>query len=583
MFGLSSNISTYLCLFLSLNSFVCSFQLTQSVLLSYVVYPPSESSTNEQCILNTQEFISRAVLSHPMLRFVFSFIGDTHTSIQDSLATFPDIRVNANVIDQGSDISNHLEAIRGDVKNAEIFMLLTCESRGPYIHKSIKGVPNAYWLEPFLSLLRIENLKAVGATISCELAPHIQSYAMAVDAIGVKVLLDAEAAIRMDSSKVSSLSAVDASSALLSKGYNIASLDSRYAGRDFRQRGAKCDPEFSGRIDPADLNPTVCRADSLTPGCRGVVPCEAIFVRLKDMATTPRITVSHLKHEDSQSTMCRDDPHPFAPYWDVPEILSTLIGSEENSPKFNKDVPVDFAVIIRAYYGNAKLLSSMLHFFSSLDKMPLSFKLIVIPTEKGSYEVINTHIGNFSAFAATPNVEISLLHVPDDFYSAYGSYLKRLCTKKRKRQMLDQGFTESNLPRFCNVNSPLHYLLCDTMIEFLKKTNCKNLVVTNADNYYSDQFFNFVVNADKSADIKLTNMIHKFRLYNTTTVRGMVDLGSFAVSVPFLRKTGINFLSSVPLRPSANHYHDADGHFIESLVAHGAKVTKTEDTLFTHN
>eukprot|EP01035_Chromulina_nebulosa_P017160 gene17160-22675_t len=78
-------------------------------------------------------------------------------------------------------------------------------------------------------------------------------------------------------------SEVGFSKELLKLGYNIASLDPRHDDQDFRH-DAVCDPEFAHLASTLYTNPVSCRNDGLaafleTPGCRGVDPCEVLFVK----------------------------------------------------------------------------------------------------------------------------------------------------------------------------------------------------------------------------------------------------------------------------------------------------------------
>jgi hypothetical protein len=108
-------------------------------------------------------------------------------------------------------------------------------------------------------------------------------------------------------------------------------------------------------------------------------------------------------------------------------------------------------------------------------------------------------------------------------------------------------------------------------------------MITNADNYYSPKFFAEVVTAYPDYDIVMTDMITKGNLLNVEARRARVDLGSYAVNVDFLRRTNTSFLNALPKRADAHDYHDADGHFIERLVLHRARVKHVNSILFFHN
>ena len=78
---------------------------------------------------------------------------------------------------------------------------------------------------------------------------------------------------------------------------------------------------------------------------------------------------------------------------------------------------------------------------------------------------------------------------------------------------LGRHFPDSDVDRHCGVNSPLHYLIVDIAIYYIKKycSSCQRILVTNADNHYSPLFFEFVYNSVDNGDIAMTNMLSRGR------------------------------------------------------------------------
>jgi hypothetical protein len=576
--------------------------IARGVLISYVAYYPqtfTDYSPNarvyRQCKSNFDEFLIRTTTTEPLVHFVFSLVGDT--PISEMLSKVKKTQKNVEIIhaeNRQIDLFAHAQQISRYIDQKEFFVLLNCGARGPYYSfKRNPPTPNLLWLIRFISPLK-GDVKMAGTTISCEVSPHVQSYAMSVDAVGAKILIDLWQSVSTDTNSASKLQQiamfeVGASSAILSKGYNIASLDSRYAGRDFRQKGVKCDPEFSNRVHPTHLNPTVCRTDTANPllqpsGCRGIEPCEVIIVKYGGEALNdsliPFKTTNRLNIEDNRKRICKDSWRPFAPYWDVPSILDGLLRDNHLRHLGSNIAASEMFVVVRANGRYVVQLESMLQFLQTIQSCTIS--VIVIPTEKGSFASLNDGLKAFSTKSTSPS--LSILDVPDSLYDQYGAYIESLCTAEQRQGIQNRGYAKESIDHMCRVNSPLHNLLSDLMLEYIKRDAASSqwLIVTDVDNSYSPEFFTFVSSVRKKADIALVNM-KKDNVVNSTSKALYAGLGSFAVSIPFLRKSGATFLSSIPLRPAAHHYHDADGHFIKALLTHGARAIKTETILFTRN
>ncbi|KAK9861622.1 hypothetical protein WJX84_010796 [Apatococcus fuscideae] len=138
------------------------------------------------------------------------------------------------------------------------FIFLNSSNRGPFMP--------AYWPKAshWSAVLtsRLNSLvKLVGPTISCEggsdadswNGPHVQSYIMATDQVGLKLLMNDEGvfACHQDISNTIKYSEIGASSVIMNAGYSIDSLMRRYQGIDWRDEANwNCNARASPYGDP---------------------------------------------------------------------------------------------------------------------------------------------------------------------------------------------------------------------------------------------------------------------------------------------------------------------------------------------
>ena len=210
----------------------------------------------------------------------------------------------------------------------------------------------------------------------------------------------------------------------------------------------------------------------------------------------------------------------------------------------------------------------------------------MLPTDKDSFETLKeTLAGGFpwkNPLAQTKTsaslLRVSLVHFPPWVYDEYGAFLDRICSTRWKHTALKFNIHTAKLvSRYCDVNSPVHYVLT-------RMTSCQWIITTNADNFYSPLFFRLVAETDRRLhDVVMANMVTKGAPYDTTPYIAGVDLGAYAVSTSFLRSTNASFLTSLPTMVDPQCYHDADGHFIEFLRKHDARILKTDGYYFFHN
>jgi len=111
------------------------------------------------------------------------------------------------------------------------------------------------------------------------------------------------------------------------------------------------------------------------------------------------------------------------------------------------------------------------------------------------------------------------------------------------------------------------------------------LLLTNDDNYYTPNFLEELMPALKSRvyDIRYCNMIHchkKYRSHSplgyhplyTQMKLGWIDIGSFIFNTRKGQKAKFSDRS-----------FDADGLFLERMIANGARSYKSDKFLFVHN
>jgi len=494
----------------------------------------------------------------------------------------------------------------------DYYILLNCGSRGPYFNDNVNDnhrLPSLNWLSMFTSKLN-NDVALVGPTISLESSPHVQTYALAFSGNSSNLILDywnKFASIEYDNNNNANYNSkeredliynleVGLSNHVLKSGLNIASLDSRYDHVDFRKLQVEINDE-----EVPNPNPTLCiekywikstNKTFMTTGCEGLEPCEVVFVKyggaIIQKHLVPSKTKRRIDDEDTNADskkMCEYyEGYKYRPKWSTKELLNHISAFTVSAKLMDS---VDLVFVIRAYSKFNNNLMALLYLFESQAHSKLNLQIFIIPTDEESMNSIKQILTKqwFNPLV-THRIQVSLVQFPSWVYQKYGIYIDSLCTKSWMQSALTK-FPPSDISRHCDVNSPLHYLLVDVTLEYVKATLTSNtywLVITNADNYYIPQFFdNLVSSKDTDTDVLMVNMVHKGHLFPTTFQREKTDLGAYAIKSNFLIHSKALFLNSLPTRCNAKHYHDADGHFIENLVSLRAKVQKVEAYLFAQN
>ncbi|CAF1027156.1 unnamed protein product [Adineta ricciae] len=129
-----------------------------------------------------------------------------------------------------------------------------------------------WWYNIYTKLLTDE-VKLAGSTINCEHKPHVQSYLLVTDQIGLAILTDKKTGVfncKKDYSDAVFNGEIGASQSILHANYQIASLQTKYQGVDFRK---KENWQCNHQISPIFVDRSV---DSISHD-----PFELVFVKYK--------------------------------------------------------------------------------------------------------------------------------------------------------------------------------------------------------------------------------------------------------------------------------------------------------------
>ncbi|PNW75479.1 hypothetical protein CHLRE_12g528300v5 [Chlamydomonas reinhardtii] len=169
-----------------------------------------------------------------------------------------------------------------DPRQYRYYFFINCSVRGPFLPSYAQGY--VHWTEPFTSRL-VGDVKLVGPTISCEGSPlngdfrgkwrhnpHVQSYVVATDQVGLQVLLDDGRVFHCHNTRWNTIyySELGSSTAVLHAGYNLDCLMTKYQGLDWRD---KANWDCNGRSSPQS---------DLTYDGISLDPYEVMFVKVKD-------------------------------------------------------------------------------------------------------------------------------------------------------------------------------------------------------------------------------------------------------------------------------------------------------------
>lgn len=167
-------------------------------IVSYVLFAPQSSTLDSlyrRCYENLDAFIERGLFSSPDVHFIFTLVGETTLplSIEYASKKFTNVKFVRSP-NYGVDLFAHGDVLEA-YNDSDFFLLLNCGARGPYFPQHYmraivaSGQWNDTWLGAFARRLGgPTDVVAVGATISCEINPHIQTYAVAVNNVGARII-----------------------------------------------------------------------------------------------------------------------------------------------------------------------------------------------------------------------------------------------------------------------------------------------------------------------------------------------------------------------------------------------------------
>jgi hypothetical protein len=111
--------------------------------------------------------------------------------------------------------------------------------RGPFFVPYFEQL-GIWWFQIFTSRLT-DQIKLVGPTINCDEKPHVQSYLLATDQVGFRILTSQTRIFRCYATQRGAIDngEIVASQLILHANYQIASLQSKYQDWDFRKQENK--------------------------------------------------------------------------------------------------------------------------------------------------------------------------------------------------------------------------------------------------------------------------------------------------------------------------------------------------------
>ncbi|MEW5312893.1 MAG: hypothetical protein WDW38_004491 [Sanguina aurantia] len=268
-----------------------SYMYQKDVLVMYIF-----AATDPEFYNNLNYFIREAVaLDKDNLRMDYVIVvqkfGDA-----SKLLDLPQLPSNAKYVLHANECYDWgtfgwlLDSGHVHVKRYKYFFFMNCSVRGPFMPAYARG--RVHWTQPFLRRL-VGNVKVVGPTISCEGSPingdmqgkwrrnpHVQSYVVATDRVGLQVLIDDGKVFHCHNNRWNTIyySELGSSNAILDAGYNLDCFMARYQGVNWRD---KKNWDCNQRYSPQGEN----YYDGIT-----LDPMEVMFVKVKSFTLQNEIS-----------------------------------------------------------------------------------------------------------------------------------------------------------------------------------------------------------------------------------------------------------------------------------------------------
>lgn len=231
--------------------------------------------TDVQAIGNLKFFIRHAI--HPSQPADYYFILQKVNNSFVNESRLPVLPSNAHYLQHENecyDFGTYGWFLRSkivDIKQYKYFILMNASIRGPFL-TSYFDEQIFWWFAIFTERLNDE-VKLIGPTINCEYEPHVQSYLLTTDQIGLAILNHETTGVlgcKKDYGDAVFNGEIGASRLILKANYQIASLQVKYKGVDFRNKeNSYC----NGRVSPIFVDNSV---DGITHD-----PYELVFVKYK--------------------------------------------------------------------------------------------------------------------------------------------------------------------------------------------------------------------------------------------------------------------------------------------------------------
>jgi hypothetical protein len=198
------------------------------------------ADTDVQCLGNLEFFVRHGVRATQPVDYYFILQQVNNKPVDES--RLPLLPSNARYIQHENkcmDIGTMGWFFSQNITNTtsyKYFFFMNASIRGPFFPPYFEAL-GIQWFDIFISRLTDE-IKLVGASINCEQRPHVQSYIMVTDRVGFAVLTGNESGIfRCHANYRDAVfdGEIAASQLLLRFNYQIASLQSKYQGWDFRK------------------------------------------------------------------------------------------------------------------------------------------------------------------------------------------------------------------------------------------------------------------------------------------------------------------------------------------------------------
>lgn len=233
------------------------------------------ANTDVQSLGNLKFFVEHGVRAAQQADYYFILQRVNNKTVDRK--TLPELPPNAHYIDHANECYDFgtfgwfLSGKYTDVSRYKYFILMNASIRGPFLVAYFDD-ESTWWYRIYTQRLNDE-VKLVGSTINCEHKPHVQSYLLVTDQVGLKLLLDDKVGVfhcKKDYNDAVFNGEIGASQLLLHANYQIASLQVKYQGYDFRK---KENWNCNNRVSPIFVDRSV---DSLTHD-----PYELVFVKYK--------------------------------------------------------------------------------------------------------------------------------------------------------------------------------------------------------------------------------------------------------------------------------------------------------------